>query len=64
MSRVIRTFISGVFAISISLPPASAQQAQHGDRYENNLRSARQLAKQDPKIVAHVVKDWVAGNEQ
>jgi flagellar M-ring protein FliF len=43
---------------------AAPQQAQHGDRYENNLRNARQLAKQDPKIVAHVVKDWVAGNEQ
>ncbi len=40
------------------------QPEQQGDRYENNLRNARQLAKQDPKIVAHVVKDWVAGNEQ
>jgi flagellar M-ring protein FliF len=34
------------------------------DRYEATLQSAKQIAKQDPKIVANVVKDWVAGNEQ
>ncbi|HZN25013.1 MAG TPA: flagellar basal-body MS-ring/collar protein FliF [Burkholderiales bacterium] len=43
---------------------AAQPQQQEGDRYENALRNARQIAKQDPKIVAHVVKDWVAGNEQ
>lgn len=32
------------------------------DRYEASLTSARQIAKQDPKMVAHVVKNWV-GNE-
>jgi flagellar M-ring protein FliF len=42
-------------------PTAGLQQTQ---RYENSLQTARQLAKQDPKIVANVVKDWVAGNEQ
>jgi flagellar M-ring protein FliF len=48
-----------------SASPAQQQQApQTGDRYENNLRSAREIAKQDPKMVAHVVKEWVAGNEQ
>lgn len=31
--------------------------------YENNLQLARQLARQDPKVVASVVKNWVAGNE-
>jgi flagellar M-ring protein FliF len=45
-------------------PPPQQQVSQTGDRYENNLRNAREIAKQDPKIVAHVVKDWVAGNEQ
>ncbi|MDB5904116.1 MAG: flagellar M-ring protein FliF [Betaproteobacteria bacterium] len=34
------------------------------DRYETTLQSAKQIARQDPKIVANVVKDWVAGNEQ
>lgn len=33
------------------------------DRYEISLQNARQLAKQDPKMVAHVVQDWVARNE-
>ncbi|MGZ8229548.1 MAG: flagellar basal-body MS-ring/collar protein FliF [Burkholderiales bacterium] len=36
----------------------------HPHPYENSLQTARQIAKQDPKIVANVVKDWVAGNEQ
>lgn len=32
-------------------------------RYEDNLESAKTLAKQDPKVVANVVKAWVDGNE-
>lgn len=32
------------------------------DPYEASLQNARQIAKQDPKMVAHVVKNWV-GNE-
>ena len=31
--------------------------------YQQNLNLAKQLAKDDPKIVANVVKNWVAGNE-
>jgi flagellar M-ring protein FliF len=42
-----------------TLPP----QEQQGDPFENSLRSARQIARQDPKVVANVVKDWVASNE-
>ena len=34
--------------------PLSAAHA-----YENNLQIAKQLAKDDPKIVATVVKEWV-----
>jgi flagellar M-ring protein FliF len=34
--------------------PMSAAHA-----YENNLQIAKQLAKDDPKIVATVVKEWV-----
>jgi len=51
-------------AESAESPSPQHQAPQTGDRYENNLRGAREIAKQDPKIVAHVVKDWVAGNEQ
>ncbi|MBI2225120.1 MAG: flagellar M-ring protein FliF [Betaproteobacteria bacterium] len=32
--------------------------------YEQNLQMAKQLANQEPKIVANVVKDWVAGDER
>lgn len=34
---------------------------QHaGNRYADNLQAAKQLAKDDPKIVASVVKEWVS----
>ncbi len=39
-------------------------QAQYAAAsYETNLGTAKQLAQQDPRIVASVVKEWVAGNE-
>jgi flagellar M-ring protein FliF len=41
-------------------PPAPPKP----DRYETTLESAKLIAKQDPAIVANVVKDWVSGNEQ
>jgi len=31
--------------------------------YQDNLEAAKQLARQDPKMVANVVKAWVGGNE-
>lgn len=31
--------------------------------FENSLTAAKQLAQQDPKVVASVVKEWVSGNE-
>ena len=39
----------------------AAQRANNS--YEDNLLAAKQLAQQDPKIVATVVKQWVSGNE-
>jgi flagellar M-ring protein FliF len=32
--------------------------------YEQNLQIAKQLAAQEPMIVANVVKDWVSGDER
>lgn len=32
---------------------------QNANSYENNLQTAKQIAQQDPKIVATVVKEWV-----
>ncbi len=34
-----------------------------GPSYETKLQQARDLAKQDPKAVANVIKEWVGGNE-
>jgi flagellar M-ring protein FliF len=34
------------------------------DRYDASLENAKQIVKQDPKVVANVVKNWVAGNGQ
>jgi flagellar M-ring protein FliF len=42
---------------------APAAAPQQPDRYEATLQSARDIARQDPKMVAHVVKEWVNGNE-
>jgi flagellar M-ring protein FliF len=50
--------------------PESAVAVHEGDHveiaprnYQANLNLAKQLAKDDPKIVANVVKTWVGGNE-
>ncbi len=44
--------------------PASALAATPRiSTYEQNLVLARQLAKDDPKLVAGIVKQWVTGNE-
>ena len=31
--------------------------------YQDNLEAAKALAKQDPRMVANIVKNWVDGNE-
>ncbi len=41
----------------------SAQYAAAPNSYEENLVAAKQLAQQDPKMVATVVKQWVNGDE-
>lgn len=41
----------------------TAEQQQPATSYESNLMAAKQLAQQDPKLVATVVKEWVSGNE-
>ena len=44
---------------AIPAPTQASQISQH----EQNLAFARQLARDDPKLVANVVKQWVAGHE-
>ncbi|MDE2365603.1 MAG: flagellar M-ring protein FliF [Betaproteobacteria bacterium] len=44
-------------------PVPALKQAPQFSQSEQNLALARQLARDDPKVVANVVKQWVAGNE-
>lgn len=43
---------------------AAALRKQMNLSYEQQLVSAKQLAQQEPKLVANVVKDWMSNNEQ
>lgn len=50
-------------------PPAPKDEDEGGFAiaptlgYEERLRSVKDLAKQEPKVVATVVKEWISGNE-
>lgn len=44
-------------AITAETPPSPPRT------YQDNLEAARQLARQDPKVVANVIKEWVGGIE-
>ena len=44
--------------------PGSAQGMLGGASYQNNLDAAKQLARQEPKLVANIVRSWVAGDER
>ena len=42
--------------------PALKSAPSQYSQYEENLALARQLARDDPKVVANVIKQWVAGH--
>ena len=64
--------VSEAPASSLAALPGAPGQADGGtggtlpapavDPYDQSLNSAKQIAKQDPRVVANVVKGWVAGN--
>jgi len=43
------------------MPLAGAAPTRATMEYQDNLQAARQMAQQDPKVVASVVKEWVGG---
>lgn len=49
--------------VQLSGAAPSATPAQLPRNYQNNLELAKQLARDDPKVVANVVKTWVNANE-
>ncbi|GAB4174381.1 MAG: flagellar basal-body MS-ring/collar protein FliF [Rhodocyclaceae bacterium] len=50
---------AGNEAAALGGPGAAA-----GLAYDQKLASARELARQDPRLVANVIKEWVEGNER
>lgn len=45
------------------ISPEAMARATQAAGYEENLKAAKELAKQDPRVVASVVKDWVGAGE-
>ncbi len=43
-------------------PPAGVSYSSSAPPYEQGLQTARQIAQQEPKIVAGVIKEWVNSN--
>jgi flagellar M-ring protein FliF len=47
-----------------AVAPGAAPGVMGGASYQSNLDSAKQLARQEPKLVANIVRTWVAGDER
>ena len=54
---------SRTVAVEDSVPELAAPSGQRPPGQVNNLEVARQIARQDPRVVANVVKSWVGGDE-
>ena len=57
---------TGGFEAVVGEGEAAAEAAAYAPAtpsYEHSLQTARQVAQQEPKIVASVIKEWVSGNE-
>jgi flagellar M-ring protein FliF len=52
---------------TVSAPPQHMELAYESpmqlSRYEDRLKATREMARQDPKVVASVVRDWVSKDE-
>ena len=63
--RPVLTKLSEMTPAPVYTPAETQGAAEEQQRtgYEENLTAVKQMARQEPQIVANVVKDWVAGNE-
>jgi len=68
--RVLKPLMKKLSEAAKMPPPNQNPQLQHamaaspGQRnYQDNLTRAQQLANQDPRVVANIVKTWVGSNE-
>lgn len=53
----------GTLAVEGTAPAGAAALAAPQSAYQDHLARAQQLAKEDPRVVANIVKTWVNGNE-
>jgi flagellar M-ring protein FliF len=51
-------------AEAASVGSSEVRRGTNGRSYDNKLTQARDLAKQDPKLVAGVIKEWVGGESR
>ncbi len=65
MRKITQTFATKPVVAQAEEPSITRSQApmQSVRTYEQNLEAAKQMARQDPKVVANVVKGWVGTNE-
>jgi len=69
--RVLKPLLKKLSEASKLPPPSHSPQLEHvgmaslpGQRnYEENLTRAQKMASEDPRVVANIVKTWVASNE-
>ena len=67
---VLRPLLKSYAAAAAAAPPAPERHAGEAgltpqlQSYEQHVDRAKQIARGDPKVVANVVKEWVAGNEK
>jgi len=62
---MLRSFASAPPSAQLTSPPdlpALDGPAQAAATYEANLQAAKQIARQDPKLVANVVRGWVTND--
>jgi flagellar M-ring protein FliF len=51
-------------AEAVAIGGAEGRHGNYGRNYDDKLSQARDLAKQDPKLVAGVIKEWVGGESR
>jgi flagellar M-ring protein FliF len=69
--RVLKPLLKKLSEAARLPPPSQNPQLQHGGmaslpgqrNYEENLTRAQKMASDDPRVVANIVKTWVASNE-
>ena len=68
MRPMLKNFLTAATAIPAPPPPPMQQELGNESpvpqigSFEQNVDRAKKIAREDPKAVANVVKEWVAGN--